>query len=110
MLTGRAGPVRRRTLRLETLASLTLLVNTDRTRPVTLRPRPVQRPVTSVTSVRLRFLVSGAVENRRFISRKASRKLGRRERGTQTSLYRLNSIAFANVLTSPSDHHHVHVC
>jgi hypothetical protein len=40
-------------------------------RPVTLRSRPVQRPVTSVTSVRLRFLASGAVENRHFIFRKA---------------------------------------
>jgi hypothetical protein len=41
-------------------------------RPVTLRPRPVQRPVTSVTSVRLRFLAFGAVENRRFISQKSA--------------------------------------
>jgi hypothetical protein len=33
-----------------------------------------------------------------------------RERGSQTYLYRLNSTSFANVLTSPSIHHHVHVC
>jgi hypothetical protein len=30
-------------------------LNADRMRPVKQRPRPVQRPVTSVTSVRLRF-------------------------------------------------------
>jgi hypothetical protein len=57
-------------LRLETLATLELLADTDRTRPVTLRPRPVQHPVTSVTSVRLHFFASGAVENRHFIFQK----------------------------------------
>jgi hypothetical protein len=30
-------------------------LNADRTRPVKQRPRPVQRPVTFVTSVRFRF-------------------------------------------------------
>jgi hypothetical protein len=35
---------------------------------------------------------------------------GERERGSQTYLYRLNSTFFANVLTSLSVHHHVHVC
>jgi hypothetical protein len=38
------------------------------------------------------------------------RKLGGRERGTQTPLYCSNTTAFANVLTSPSVNHHVHVC
>jgi hypothetical protein len=38
------------------------------------------------------------------------RKLSRRERETQTPLYRSNFTAFANVLTPPSVHHHMHVC
>jgi hypothetical protein len=67
-----------------------------------------------VTSVRLRFFTSSAVKNRRFIFSKMSgsraRKLGGRERGLKTPLYRSNSTAFTNVLTSPSVHHHVHVC
>jgi hypothetical protein len=33
-----------------------------------------------------------------------------RSRSTQSPLYRSNSTALANVLTSPSVHHHVHVC
>jgi hypothetical protein len=39
-----------------------------------------------------------------------ARKLGGRERGPQTPLYRSNSTAFINVLTPPSVHHHVYVC
>ncbi|MDM3747844.1 hypothetical protein O9431_19320, partial [Proteus mirabilis] len=31
-------------------------------------------------------------------------------RGTQTPLNRSKSTTFANVLTSPSVHHHVHMC
>jgi hypothetical protein len=46
-------------------------LSTDRTRPVKQRLRSVQCPITSVTFVRLRFFAPGAVENRRFISRKA---------------------------------------
>jgi len=38
------------------------------------------------------------------------RKLGKRERGTQTPLYPRNSTSFANVPTPPSVHHHVQVC
>jgi hypothetical protein len=37
-------------------------------------------------------------------------KLGRRERGSQTHLYRSNSTSFVNVLTPSSVHHHAHVC
>jgi hypothetical protein len=38
------------------------------------------------------------------------RKLGGRERGTQTPLYLSNSAAFANVLTPSCVYHHVHMC
>jgi hypothetical protein len=54
------------------------------------------------------------VKNKHFISSKTSEshahKLGRRERGPKTPLYRSNSTAFANVLTPPSVHHYVYVC
>jgi hypothetical protein len=43
---------------------------------------------------------SGVVENRRFTSTKSAK----------THLYRSNYTTFANVLTSPSVHRHVHVC
>jgi hypothetical protein len=42
--------------------------------------------------------------------RNLPRKLGGRERGTQTPLYRSNSTVFANVLTPPSVYHNVHMC
>jgi hypothetical protein len=84
-------------------------LSTDRTHPVKQRPRPIQRPVTSVTPVRLCFFTSGAVENRRFISRKAlnptsqARREG--ERNTNPSLplklHRLRKCANITKCTSP---------
>jgi hypothetical protein len=65
------------------------MLNTDRTRLVKQRPRPVQRLITTVTFVCLRlisdFWRSGKklfqlLENARI----PPRKLGGRERGTQT--------------------------
>jgi hypothetical protein len=60
------------------------------------------------------FSTFGAMENRHFISPKTpefrARKLGRRESEPQTSHYRSNTAAFANVPTPSCVKHHVHVC
>jgi hypothetical protein len=62
-----------------------------------------------VTSVHLRFYPQWLRENLRlWHSRKYTFHF--LERGPQTHLYRSNSTFFANVLTPPSVHHHVHVC
>jgi hypothetical protein len=81
--------------------------------PIMPRPRLVQRlvtPLTSFTSVSLplaQWKIDVSLPQKRRIP---SRKLGGRERGTQTPLYRSNSTAFANVPTPTSVHHLVHVC
>jgi hypothetical protein len=86
----------------------TQTLNTDRTCPVMQRPRPVQRPVTSVTSVRLHFFSGLSAQWKIVVStpRKCLNpaELARREGERDPNpLYRLNSTAIANVLTPPSD-------
>jgi hypothetical protein len=84
-------------------------LSTNQMRPVKQRPRPVQHLVTSVTSVRLRFFASGAVENRRFISWKAmnpasqARREGERKSNPSLplKLHRLRKCANITKCTSP---------
>jgi hypothetical protein len=83
-------------------------LNADRTRPVKQRPCPVQRLVTSVTSVRLCFFFDFRRSGKIVVSTPRKRlnpaeQAWREGERTLNPLYHSNSTAFANVLTPPSD-------
>jgi hypothetical protein len=97
-VTGHSGSARDRTLRSATFTRASLpAVWTDRTRRSTLDRVRLEFFRDKHSGLLPPFLASSAMKNRHFISSKMP-------------LYRSNSTVFANVLTSPSVHHHVHVC
>jgi hypothetical protein len=113
-LTERAGPVSDQTRWCKTLAHVPLqqLLLTGRVRLsrdcVWFSIRSPQWPPFASVSVHddlEKNSATGVVENMYFIFSKTPESCR-----PQTPLYRSNSTTFANVLTSPSVHHHVHVC